>query len=245
VLIDKLSLAFAHLLLILGSLLFLWHVNLPSALWTAMILSCVLVTSGIVAFLLIQRHGKLGAAIRWLVARGLGGRRLEAVTEHISKVDDALKLFYRQSPSGLIFAVFWHLVGHSTGLLQTWLFCCLTHLPVSPSAIISAACLCLWFDFLTFAVPLNLGTLEGSRVLALKAIGSDALLGMTYGVAVRIAQLFWAGYGLLTYGFLAAQTNKPPTHTREARQTAGWEDLPRTPISERVEEVLQMDREKR
>ena len=29
----------------------------------------------------------------------------------------------------------------------------------------------MWFDMLTFAVPLNLGTLEGSRVVAFKAIG--------------------------------------------------------------------------
>src|SRR5664280_867490 len=37
----------------------------------------------------------------------------------------------------------------------------------------------------------NLGTLEGSRIVARKAVGVDALLGMTFGVAVRVAQVFW------------------------------------------------------
>ena len=46
--------------------------------------------------------------------------------------------------------------------------------------------------------------------MALKAIGYDALLGMTYGVALRLALLFWTGFGLVTYALLAAQVGKPP-----------------------------------
>jgi hypothetical protein len=61
----------------------------------------------------------------------------------------------------------------------------------------------LWFDLLAFAVPLNLGTLEGSRIVAFKAVGYDALLGMTYGVALRLSELFWAGFGLVSHGLLS------------------------------------------
>ncbi len=66
----------------------------------------------------------------------------------------------------------------------------------------------MWFDLLTFAVPLNLGTLEGTRVVAFKAIGYSSLMGMTYGVATRLAQMSWAAFGLLSYAFLASGETK-------------------------------------
>jgi hypothetical protein len=43
---------------------------------------------------------------------------------------------------------------------------------------------------------MNLGTLEGTRILALKSVGYSAAMGMTYGLALRLAQLCWAGFGL-------------------------------------------------
>jgi len=60
----------------------------------------------------------------------------------------------------------------------------------------------LWFDLVTFAVPLNLGVLEGGRVLAFSAFGFGGVVGMTFGVAARVAQLFWAGVGLVIYALL-------------------------------------------
>jgi hypothetical protein len=54
-------------------------------------------------------------------------------------------------------------------------------------------------------MPLGLGTLEGSRIIALRAVGYNALLGMTYGVSLRLAQLFWAMVGLVNYAFLASE----------------------------------------
>lgn len=64
-------------------------------------------------------------------------------------------------------------------------------------------------DLLTFAVPLNLGKLEGIRIVVFQARGCSALLGMAYAVAVRVAQLFWAAFGLVSYSFLAAPGRKP------------------------------------
>jgi hypothetical protein len=61
----------------------------------------------------------------------------------------------------------------------------------------------MWFDLLTFAMPLGLGTLEGTRIIAMKAVGYNALLGMTYGVALRLAQLVWATAALVNYALLA------------------------------------------
>jgi len=57
-------------------------------------------------------------------------------------------------------------------------------------------------------VRFGLGTLEGTRIIALRAVGYNALLGMTYGVALRLAQLFWAAAGLVNYALLASSKSK-------------------------------------
>jgi hypothetical protein len=72
----------------------------------------------------------------------------------------------------------------------------------------------MWFDLITFAMPFGLGTLEATRIVALRAVGYNALLGMTYGIAMRLAQLFWSAVGLVNYAFLAS---------REKARPAGYE----------------------
>ncbi len=203
VLMDKLCMGFAHLILVvLGSFLLLWRVHLPMALWLAMAVSSLLLTAGMVIFLLLQKHGKLGAFLRWLVARKVGGATLEKATAKISQVDESLKAFYRERPMGFVLSVAWHVVGHSVAILQAWLFLFMVHKPAGLPAVLAAAFLGLWIDLMTFAVPMNLAALEGSRIVALKAIGFDAALGMTFGIAIRIAQVFWAGFGLVNCGLM-------------------------------------------
>jgi hypothetical protein len=177
-----------------------------------------------VTFLLLQKRGKLGAVIRWLAARRMGGPALQKAAGNITEVDEALKAFYQERPRDLRLAVCWHLVGYSVGIFQTWLFLSLLNRGASLGVAANIWFLGMWFDLLTFAVPLNLGTLEGTRIVTLKASGYNALLGMTYGVALRLAQLFWAGFGLLCYALLASQAGGPPSARPSAPHSTGTED---------------------
>ena len=99
-------------------------------------------------------------------------------------------------------AILWHALGHSVALVHAWLFLTFLGHPAPLVTVATAACLALWFDLLTFTVPINLGTLEASRIVILKVLGFQALLGMAFGMAIRAAQLFWAGFGLVSYAFL-------------------------------------------
>jgi uncharacterized protein (TIRG00374 family) len=210
VLLDKLSTAFAHLLLaVVGALFLLWRVHLPFVLLAAMVATTGLLICAMVAFLLLQKHGKLGSLCRWLAERKLGGRPMQQAAEHVSEVDEALKHFYRERPRDLALSVWWHLLGHSAAILQAWLFLYLLKQPAPLVTVAGAGFLSLWFDLLTFAIPLNLGTLEGSRIVTFKALGCPGLMGMAFGVAVRIAQVFWACFGLVSYGLFAIR--KPGT----------------------------------
>lgn len=207
VLIGKLCFALAHLIfVVLGAGLLLWHLQMPEALWLGMLIGGGLLTAGILAFLLLQKYGKLGAIVRWFAVRKPDCRALGKVAAKFTAVDEAMKRFYREQPLDLPLAVCWHLVGYSVGIGQTWLFFHLLHQDASWMVAAGAWFLGMWFDLLTFAVPMNLGTLEGTRILVLKAVGYTTLMGMTYGIALRLAQLFWAGYGLACYAFLASRT---------------------------------------
>ena len=203
VLLDKLMTAVAHLVLVVLGLLFLsWRVSLPIELWVAMGMTTVLLTGGVGSFLLLQKSGKTGALCRWLVRHGVGGRPMERAAQHISEVDEALKRFFCEHPRRLALSVGWHLLGHSVAILHAWLFLRLLGQPAPLATVVAAGFLSLWFDLLTFAVPLNLGTLEGSRILVLSALGCQALLGVAFGLAIRIAQVFWAFFGLASYSLM-------------------------------------------
>ena len=233
VLLDKLTTAIAHMFLALcGAVLLLWNVKLPIQLGIAMAAITALVGGGLLVFLLLQKHGKLGGFLRWLVDHRIGGRFLAETTGRISQVDASLREFYRERPRDLALSIWWHLLGHSAAILQAWFFLILLKQPAPLITVAGAGLLSLWFDLLTFAIPLNLGTLEGSRMLVFKALGCATLLGMTFGIAIRIAQVFWACFGLVSYALFnaAARPRSRPAAEALLEQPANHP----TPVEELV-----------
>ena len=205
VIIGKLSEALAQLLfVVVGSIAILRGIELSAGVWAAMLAGTVLLGGGMVGFLVVQKYGKLGAVLRWLVARRVGGQILEKAARHITEVDEHLRLFYRERPMDLPLSMFWHIVGMSCGIVQAWYFLFL--LTDHPSLLMAGAIWFLgsWFDLLTFVLP-NIGFLEATRVVAFRALGFQAALGLTYGITLRLEQVFWAGVGLLIYISLLAE----------------------------------------
>jgi uncharacterized protein (TIRG00374 family) len=200
VIIGKLAYSLAQLILVVfGSLTILWAIHLPAGVLVALLTGTILLGGGIFAFLAVQKYGKLGAIIRWLVARKVGGQTLEKVAHHVTEVDDELKLFYKERPMDLPLSVFWHIVGMACGTVQTWYFLYL--LTDQASLIIAAAIWILgsWLDIVGFAIPMDIGVVEATRVIAFKALGFHSALGLTYGITIRLRHIFWAGVGLLIY----------------------------------------------
>lgn len=218
VLIGKVCFALAHLIFVaFGALLVLWRVPLPRTLWIAMLACGALLAGGMAAFMLLQKFGHIGAIVRWLAARKFGGRPLQKFASDITAVDGAMKRFYADRPGDLPRAIGWHLVGYSVGIVQTWLFFHLLHLDTTWTMAAATWFLGMWFDLLTFAIPMNLGTLEGTRIVALKGLGYTAVTGMTYGVAIRMAQVAWSLFGLVNYALLNSAISQPPQPDCPAR----------------------------
>jgi uncharacterized protein (TIRG00374 family) len=205
VIIGKLAYALSQLLfVVLGSMFILWKIDLPAAGSAAMFAGSVLLGAGIVGFLIVQKHGKLGTVVRWLVTHNVGGEILKKAANQITQVDQTLQRFYQERPGDLLLSMFWHMLGMICSIMKTWYFLFL----LTDGSFFAAAgiwFLGTWFNLLTFAIPMGLGVQEGSRVIAFKALGFDLALGLTYGIALRLEQIFWAGAGLLIYVALLAQ----------------------------------------
>jgi len=197
---GKLCFAAAHVLFVLlGSWFILRRFTLPRGLWVAMLLGGTLAAAGVLGFLLIQRQGQLGRVLRWLLARGAGGRALQNATGEITEVDEALKASFRDRSGDLFRAVGWHLLGLSVGILQTGLFLRLLNYPVSAASATAACSLGMWFDLLTFPMPMNMGTWEATRIVVFNAMGCSPVFGVTYALALRFGHLLWAAFGLANF----------------------------------------------
>jgi len=205
VIIGKLSYVLSQLLfVVLGSILILWEINMPAAVSAAMLMGSALVGAGIVGFLIVQKYGKLGVVVRWLVAHKVWGEILQKTTHHITQVDSALKLFYKDRPADLLISMFWHTVGMACSIMKTWYFLTL----LADGSFFAAAGIWFigtWFDLLTFAIPMGIGIQEGTCVIAFKALGFSLTLGLTYGIVLRLERIFWAVIGLLMYAILLAE----------------------------------------
>ncbi len=209
VIVGRLAYAMAQLILvIIGSLTILWNVALPFGVWSLMFAVSILIGLGIIAFLVIQKTGRLGMVIRWMVRRRIGGSIIQKASLQMNRVDLALKSFYRDHPGGLPAAILFHMAAMTCGILQCWLFLTLL---ARESSFYSAAGIWLlgsWMDLVIFAIPTDIGALEGIRVVAFKALGYSASLGLAYGVVLRLAQVFWAGAGLFLYATLLVERNR-------------------------------------
>ena len=213
VIIGKLAFSLAQLLLVvIGSLTILWTIHLPAAALAAMRTATILLGGGILAFLAVQKYGKLGAVVRWLVTHKVGGKSLEKAAHHINAVDEELKLFYKERPADLPLAVFWHIVGMAFATVQTWYFLFLLTDQASLTTAAAVWILGSWLDLMSFAIPIDIGVLETTRVIAFRTLGFHSALGLTYGITIRLRHIFWTGVGLLIYTTLLVKKEEGGLH---------------------------------
>jgi len=205
VLLDKLSIAFAQLVFVTyGSFLFLADIAMSRALWFVLTSVTAILGCGIIGFMEVQRRGKLGGIVRWAVRHRVGGASLRKAAGSMTEVDAELQHFYRTRLPDLLLSMTWHFVGFVWGVVPTYYFLILTRGDTSLSMAWALVVLGSWFDLIAFAIPIDIGVKETTRVLAFRIVGFPSALGLTYGIARRLQQLFWAGIGLLLYGMLVS-----------------------------------------
>jgi hypothetical protein len=224
VIIGKLSYALAQILFVVaGSAVVLTRVPLPGGLWVGLVAGTALLAAGTIGFLVVQRHGRLGSVMRWAAVRRIGGTGLTAVAGRISRVDEALKAFYRTRPLDLPLSVLWHVAGMVFGIAPAFYFLAITTDAPSPLTAASIVVRGTWFNLVTFALPVDVGVQEGVRVIAFRVLGFASALGLAYGIVLRLNQLVWSGIGLMIYGVLVMKMRQ-----RTAPGNGGCNDSLRT-----------------
>jgi hypothetical protein len=201
--VDKLSLALAQLFFVVGgAFVVLPHIAVPAGLWFVLLGGTGLLAVGIGVFLILQWQGRLGSVVRWAVTHHVGGRALKKTAGYVTDVDDTLLYFYRTRPLDLPSAILWHLMGMIWGILPAYIFLVLLTGHASFLTAGAVAVLGTWFNLVTFALPVDLGVQEASRLVVFRLLGYSSALGLTYGITLRIEQLLWSGLGLFIYALL-------------------------------------------
>jgi hypothetical protein len=86
VIIGKLSYSLSQLLfVVMGSMIILCKIDLPTAVWISMFVGSILLGAGIIGFLAVQKYGKLGVIVRWLANHRIGGKALKKAVSLGSK----------------------------------------------------------------------------------------------------------------------------------------------------------------
>ncbi len=215
--IDKLSFALSKLLfVVIGSLTLLWNIDLSPAIRIGMFVGSGILGAGILGFLIVQRYGRLGSVVRWLIRYNIGGNPLKKASDYITQIDEELRRFYREHPYNLPISMLWHSLGFLCGIMQCWIFVWV--LTQKTSLIIAAGIWLLgtWIDLVGFAIPTHVGVIEAGRVIVFKVMGFDSSLGLAFGLTLRAEQLFWAGVGLLIYVWYILKNSKKGNKRRIA-----------------------------
>lgn len=207
IVIDKLSWTVAQLgFAAIGTAVLLWWIPMERGLLIGLSIASLLVGLGCAGFLIFQVKGWFGPAIR----RIFGARAHAWVMKHLGDVDSLMMRYYREQPWDLPHSIFWHVLGFACGVAQAWLF--LWWMQGHTSLVHASA---IWMvatliDIVAFAVPAGLGTQEGARVLVFVMLGYAKDLGLSFGLALRIEQIFFAILGLGLYPALLARKPLQP-----------------------------------
>jgi len=214
VIIDKLSFAASQLVsVVFGSLLLLFNANIPKGVWCFLLIGSTVLGMAMITFFIIQRHGKLGAIIRWFATKRIGGQILKKAADSINRIDTGLKLFYKERPLDLPFSILWHIAGFSCGILQCWCFLSIVSNNSSLVVATSIWLLSTWLELMAFAIPTNVGVIEATQLFVFKALNFGAALGLTYGITLRIDQLLWSLFGLIIYAIFTITSDQPNKKT--------------------------------
>ncbi len=191
----------------LGAMFFVARIPLSTAGYIGVLAINLLIIAGVIGFLLVQKYGKLGSVMRWLAARNIGGELLRKGAEQITNVDQLLRSFYQRHPDRFIFSMLWHCAAMFVSILRVWYFLSI----LGGGSLFMAAgiwFLSTWLDILTFPIPLEIGLQETIRVLVFSTLQYTMALGLTFGVALRLEQIFWGGVGMLSYTLLFPRGRK-------------------------------------
>jgi uncharacterized membrane protein YbhN (UPF0104 family) len=165
----------------------------------------------VTGFILAQVVGGVGRAGRLLAWAGAG--------RGASRVDGAVRGFYRSHGGSFLLSVGFHFASWLVGTTEVLLILRSLHVPASVVTATVIEALGTGVRFATFFVPASLGTLEGANAAAFAALGWVASDGLAFSLVRRGRQAVWIGLGLAVLGIMgvARAAGKEPAESAGVR----------------------------
>lgn len=205
---DRLAMSIADTLIgLVGFAFLLARGPLSGAARAATAAGAALVCGGVVAFLALQRSGRLASFVaEHRLVRALAGPPLaERVSAASRGVDRRLRSFHAERRRDFAASVALHLAGTAVGALQLAIFLAWLGAPFGAVSLLAAFSVAVALDLFSFFVPARLGAQEGARMLAMAVAGLEPARGLLFSLVLRVEQVVWAGVGLLAYAAMARE----------------------------------------
>lgn len=186
---------------LIGVAVVLFSAQLPLAAQVGIVTAALLLTAGIVGFLLAQRGGRLAGwltSLPW-VDRLLGSERGDRVARGAGEFDRRLAHFHAEGTATLVASVALHATGLAFGALQLAIFLALVDQPHDVRTVAFVFTVGKALDMAAFFIPARLGVQEGARVLAMTLVGIPGSLGLLFSLVLRLEQVVWTAIGLAAY----------------------------------------------
>ena len=131
-----------------------------------------------------------------LLLKLVSPERLHSIGAKVHEWDQAIKMFYRNSPKDVFLSIGLHFLGWAAGALEVYLILDFLGTPVSLSTAWSIEALWVLLKTGAFLIPASIGASEGFLLLICIGLGIDTVLGLALALIRRAREIGWMGLGL-------------------------------------------------
>jgi putative membrane protein len=178
----------------LGLLIVVRDTPLPEGFERGLLIGLVVLSSGLLTGIIMQRRGMFTAGAR--LAGRLGVRTPERLHEQLQRLDAEIARFYT-APGAFLVSVLGFFGGWCMGVVEVYIVLYFLDVGATLGRAVTIEVLSVALDALLFFVPAKAGTQEGGKVLIFQLLGLDPTKGLALGIVRRLRELSWSMVGLV------------------------------------------------
>jgi hypothetical protein len=189
----------------IGLVVVVRNTPLPEGFERGLFIGLIVLTSGLLTGIIMQRRGMFTAAFR--LARRLGLRISERLEDQLQRLDAQIARFYA-APGAFALSVLGFFAGWCMGVVEVYVVLYCLEIGASIGRAMTIEVLSVAIDALLFFVPAKAGTQEGGKVLIFQILGLDPAKGLALGIIRRLRELSWSMVGLIVLARYHARTRR-------------------------------------
>ena len=175
----------------------LLHVNIKHSLLYPVLTGYILLTLGIIGFILVQHAGMFGG-ITSLFGKFITAGNWTNINDNAREMDRVVRELYRKR-GRFALSVFWRTLSLVLESAEVWLACYLFHHPITVGEALMIRSMVSILNNVMFFIPNAYGVQEGAYVLMGKLIGLSPEFSLALSLATRVRELIVDVPGFLAW----------------------------------------------